>query len=1000
MTPFENPPSSSFERDLICPVCKNRIRAKKISSQKEVRYCPYCGSALSIPRSEETIPREEKEEVSFIQKHLPEPTQINFSLGSYQIIKSLGKGGMGEVFLAYDTICGRQIALKKVRSDLQKHKHLYRRFLKEARITGQLTHPGIIPIYSIHRDKNLIYYTMPYVEGETLKEIIRETRRKEKRRESPHHLGSSIPTLIRILITISQAVSYAHSHGVLHRDLKPENIIVGKYGEVLILDWGLAKLIKKQDEKFLPEIVKEIESLQELTRMGKVVGTVTYMSPERAEGAPASIKTDIYSLGVILYQMLTLHSPFKRTSLEEFRKNLKDEVFIDPIEMAPYRDISPMLSQICQKCLEKDPEMRYESVNALIGDLENFLEGRSDWFQTALLDIHCKDDWEFQEHVLIADHMAITRNTEVADWVSMMVSQSSFNENIKIEASLQIKAGGQGVGFLLSLPEKEERKQLNDGYCLWLSSQEEKSTKLLRSGAVVIQAPDAFLNWDTWVHVRIEKIRNNIHFYLDNELQLSYISHIPLTGTHIGIISRDDRFEILDFAIFEGGESLTQSCLAVPDAFFAHKDYSKALTEYRRIATTFSGRSEGREALFKAGLTLLEEAKATRETKVESQLYGLALSEFEKLHKTPGAPLEYLGKALVYQTLGDLEEEVKCYELSLRRYPSHPLLYILQEQIIYRLHESAQKNRKATYYLTLIIIRHLPALLEQVNFKKIRQTLKKNWEKLEFIEEEGESTLVIQNLSFAVKLAFWLKKPYFLEEMILEMIEKHPLNKVTLHNALFALIELGSGKLAQNIIETKLKKEDIPDLNLGTRVEEEPLSDVIEEYFKLDISSFRKRRLGIYLVETAKRKKHYFEAKEILSYLQKENPPHSFSFIIDYHRLWLALLEEEWEILEKIFESYPKEDLTHEKNPLHFLYGCFLLATKKRDLFSEASILDAPYPRTWTLATYFLTGKIDLDRWEAQAFFWEKRKLYQELSLYYHVTKDPEKESFYGTLED
>src|ERR1700722_14845651 len=173
-------------------------------------------------------------------------------IGPFELLRSLGKGGMGEVFLGKDPSCGRLIAIKKIRDDLSKHKTMQERFLREAKIAAQLTHPSIIPIYSICDDKDGLYYTMPYVEGETLKEILLKTRQQEKKGEPLHPIGSSVPALIRIFLDICQAVAYVHARGILHRDLKPENIIIGKYGEVVILDWGLADFVGSHTE--LPTI--------------------------------------------------------------------------------------------------------------------------------------------------------------------------------------------------------------------------------------------------------------------------------------------------------------------------------------------------------------------------------------------------------------------------------------------------------------------------------------------------------------------------------------------------------------------------------------------------------------------------------------------------------------------------------------------------------------------------------------------------------------------------
>jgi eukaryotic-like serine/threonine-protein kinase len=160
----------------------------------------------------------------------PDASEVLFNIGPYQVIGTIGKGGMGHVYLAFDPESGRRIAIKKIRQDYQEYPQVHERFLKEAKIASQLTHPSIIPIYSIHKDEKEIYYTMPYIQGETLKEVLKKARAKKQ----------AIPAFIRILISISQAIAYAHSNQVLHRDIKPENIIIGNFGEVMILDWGLA----------------------------------------------------------------------------------------------------------------------------------------------------------------------------------------------------------------------------------------------------------------------------------------------------------------------------------------------------------------------------------------------------------------------------------------------------------------------------------------------------------------------------------------------------------------------------------------------------------------------------------------------------------------------------------------------------------------------------------------------------------------------------------------
>ena len=702
-----------MKEELSCPSCHIQFSFTS-NSPAPAHYCPFCRQELhptNITYTDSHGQREtlEASSVSFIPEHRPKEDNILFTLGPYQILKSIGKGGMGEVYLAYDTICGRRLALKKIRPDLVSHKQMFHRFLKEAHLTSQLSHPAIIPIYAIHCEPELVYYTMPYVEGETLKQMLKHACQKEKAGEKMDHIAESIPALIRIFLSICQAVAYANSKRVLHRDLKPENIIVGQYGQIVILDWGLAKIIRARDfEPIEEEEALATPTLNHLTHLGKVVGTVSYMAPERALGQPANFQTDVYSLGVVLYQLLTLKLPFYRPSLKEFRDKMFSEKIIDPSEIAPYRDIPRSLSRIVMKCLASNTEQRYQTVDELIRDLESYIEGRSEWFQIAELNLKHKADWEFQENVFIGEHIDLPRENGLADWVNLMISKSSFQENIKIEALVKIGEQGHGVGFLLSIPEASERQQLNDGYCLWLGTEANGTTQLLRSTVEVVQAPDVFLRRNAWEKIRIEKIYNNIHLYVNDVLQFSYISYLPLSGTHIGLLARDADFIVKDFFIYVGSQNVTVNCLAVPDAFLAHHDYATALSEYRRIGYSFPGRAEGREAMFRAGITLLEQANNAENLQEKTSLYDLALQEFQKLHGTPGAPLEYLGKALVYKHLGESTEEAKCFELAYRRYPKHPLLPLLQEQLLFRMHDSSRYDRQATYNFALLVARYLP----------------------------------------------------------------------------------------------------------------------------------------------------------------------------------------------------------------------------------------------------------------------------------------------------
>ncbi|NGX33237.1 MAG: Serine/threonine-protein kinase PknD, partial [Candidatus Anoxychlamydiales bacterium] len=548
----------------------------------------------------------------------------------YKIEKSIAKGGMGEVLLAYDTIAKRHVALKKIRDDLAKKDVVIKRFLREAKIASTLSHPSIVPIYDIHLEEPY-FYTMPFVEGKTLKEILKEAKTDDK-----HFIASSIQSLSRIFLHVCEAIAYIHSKNILHRDLKPDNIIIGKYGEVLILDWGIAKFLNEK------EIDKDLELKTEdleLTMPGKVAGTLSYMEPKRAMGHKATAQTDIYALGAILYNLLTLEMPFKRKDLKTFRKNYKLEKILEPIEKAPKRDIPKSLNDICMKCLAKESQ-RYQNMQDLINDLKDYIEGKPEWILTANLDLKNIDDWQFQENILLAENTAISKKVDFAHWVTLMVSKLSFSSNIKIEADISLGKFSKGLGFFLNILKNQNSFMVDEGYKLWLNL-DKKETEISRSNVLIFNYT-LKLKPKTFYHLVIEKVDDKLDVYLDNKLIFSHINHLPIRGNYFGLAYEDTSFSIKDLKVYTSTYNVMVNCLAIADAFFAKEDYEVAIKEYEKITFSFPSRKEGLEAIFRSGISLIEKAKKLKSHQREKYL-DLAMLKFEKLHSSTFEPLEYLG---------------------------------------------------------------------------------------------------------------------------------------------------------------------------------------------------------------------------------------------------------------------------------------------------------------------------------------------------------------------
>jgi serine/threonine-protein kinase len=878
--------------------------------------------------------------------------KIPESIGPYKILENLGRGGMGEVFLALDPICDRKVALKRIRPELQANPIIQRRFLREANVASSLAHPSIIPILEIQMRANSdIYYTMPYIEGETLRQILRATRDQEKTGQTTHPIGKSIAALSRIFLTVCEAVAYTHSKGILHRDLKPENIIIGKYGEVMILDWGIADFIDRlESDESLPEARNIAE---DLTRPGKITGTLAYMAPERIKGKSSTIQTDLYALGVILYQLLSLQLPFQRKTIANFRKQVDGEQIADPIEMAPYRDIPHPLAGICLKCLSKNPKDRFQSVQELITEIKKSIEGHPEWILTKELDLERVEDWLFQENVLLAKHLAIMRNFDVTEWAAISISSISFAGNLRIEA--KVKISGAGIGFLLSAPTPQQLVNLEEGYLVWIGPE---TCQLFRSNVLVSESPKLTLDQKQWHQIRIEKIDDHLRVTIDKKIKLSINSHLPFPGKHVGILAKDEQFEIQACKIYDGSRNVEVSCLAVPNAFLSHELFDLALEEYRRIGQCFPGRMEGREALFRAGMTLLQKAKMQEEL----QPYHLALKEFEQLYRTSGAPLEYLGKSMVYEAMGQFEEEAKSLELALRKFPKHPLLSVVKEHIIYRMHESCLNNREAAYRIILLAIRHIPDLLKNPNTKNLIDSLKENWEPLPFIEGFGSTPTELE-----IKLSFWLAKVPNLVE-IGKQLATNPQEETSFFNTLYCLLELEAIDDVKSLLEQATsmpaqKKESlIAAINLKTTEESEPRAIFYsskQELRKAKNASIRDK------IKKAKLNAPQFQALE----------------------LWSLMLDKNWEKAEALVKKIRPETI-EEDSPLHFPYGCFLYAHKgaKKALDHFAGVLDNPYPTTTSLPSQYLTGRIDDKKgWIERAFWWEKKELHRQIDLFYKV---------------
>ncbi|MSR67076.1 MAG: FHA domain-containing protein [Pedosphaera sp.] len=297
----------------------------------------------------------------------------------YEILQTLSQGGMGIVYQALDHQFQRPVALKMAAAKHGDHPDIVRRFVQEAIILGRLEHPNIVPIYDLGTDSHgRNYYAMKFVPGSTLKEILAGLRANRAEIVGQHRLRE----LLVIFRKICDAVAYSHSKRIIHRDLKPANIIVGNFGEVLVLDWGLAKILgEPEPDPTKCDLPTESPTKPSDTRYGTIIGTPNFMSPEQAEGRVQAMdeRTDIFNLGAILYDILTLRPPFTANNEQELLAKIKAGHPAAPVSYnptgkkrepfalvhCPHGRIPDSLSAVAMKALNHDPEKRYQTVEEL-----------------------------------------------------------------------------------------------------------------------------------------------------------------------------------------------------------------------------------------------------------------------------------------------------------------------------------------------------------------------------------------------------------------------------------------------------------------------------------------------------------------------------------------------------------------------------------------------------------------------------------------------------------
>ncbi|MGE0431458.1 MAG: bifunctional serine/threonine-protein kinase/formylglycine-generating enzyme family protein [Planctomycetota bacterium] len=357
-------PKSTSERSATSVASQLPTRdALADSSSQEPAYQPQTAELVSIAQDVGVGP------LSLTQRG---------SAQKYHVVNEIARGGMGAVFRVIDSDIRRPIAMKVMIGDLS-DRHRVMRFLEEVQVTGQLEHPGIPPVHDVGLDEaGNLFFTMKLVSGEPLSDIIRRLRKGR-----PYRGFNVLARRLQLFLRVCEAVAFAHSRGVIHRDIKPSNIMVGDYGEVQVMDWGLARLIGREARPAVGgagEVLTDRREMgDDLTLDGTVAGTPTYMPPEQARGEIDALdeRSDIWSLGALLYELLTFQPPVTGESHIHVLKKVIDGDIVPPRERAPALEIPRELEAIVMRAMTPRKAGRYRSVAQMQEEVQHFLDGET-----------------------------------------------------------------------------------------------------------------------------------------------------------------------------------------------------------------------------------------------------------------------------------------------------------------------------------------------------------------------------------------------------------------------------------------------------------------------------------------------------------------------------------------------------------------------------------------------------------------------------------------------
>jgi serine/threonine protein kinase/tetratricopeptide (TPR) repeat protein len=490
-----------------CPKCDTE-------NPDTVKFCGECGTLLRSVRGTEPTdagpdPRSGSpvEDISDLTKTIEAPRQ-ELTTGStfdgrYQIIEELGKGGMGRVYKALDTEINEKVALKLLRPEIASDKKTIERFRNELKFARKIRHKNVCQMYDLNKKEEIHYITMEYVPGEDLKSLMKRSKQL------------SILTTVSLVKQVCEGLAEAHRLDVVHRDLKPQNIMIDREGNVRIMDFGIARRMRDSA----------------LTEEGAIIGTPDYMSPEQVDGKEADQRADLYSLGVIIYEMVTGQVPFQGDSAMSVALKHKTEIPANPMELNV--QVPESLNRLIHKCMEKDKEKRYQRAEDVLSDfvvIEKEIKGETETTRERETDIPLSCEREFQNSIAVLPFKDMSPQKD-QDYFCEGLAEELINALTQVKG-LKVAARTSSFSFKgKDVDIREVGRILNVGTVFEGSVQ--KSGNHLRITTQLINVSDGYHLWSE----RFDRTMDNV-FAIQDEISMAVVDRLK------GELLEEDREKI------------------------------------------------------------------------------------------------------------------------------------------------------------------------------------------------------------------------------------------------------------------------------------------------------------------------------------------------------------------------------------------------------------------------------------------------------------------------